>query len=182
MFENHQKCRIWHFPPISVFWHFGELLSTQNVNVARFARNVEWDFFEIFKHCAVCFRNILITILYFHTGYERRLTGNFYLVKCLSVSRFFCITIQYGILNGKDLVKSKMTQELEKCEKFKICANLHQKDLNCGILSLERDYDEGLQIWQLLNWLVIYLNEIDGWVILTSGHPPEGRIEASEAS
>ena len=45
-----------------------------------------------------------------------------------------------------DLVKSKMTQELEKCEKFKICANLHQKDLNCGILGLERDYDEGLQI------------------------------------
>ena len=46
----------------------------------------------------------------------------------------------------EDLVKSKMTQELEKCEKFKICANLHQKDLNCGILGLERDYDEALQI------------------------------------
>ena len=41
VFENHQKCRIWHFPLISVFWHFWELLSTQNVNVARFARNVE---------------------------------------------------------------------------------------------------------------------------------------------
>ena len=30
---------------------FNELLATQNVNVARYARNVEWDFFEIFKHC-----------------------------------------------------------------------------------------------------------------------------------
>ena len=32
------------------FWHFNELLSTQNVHVARFARNVECDFFVIFKH------------------------------------------------------------------------------------------------------------------------------------
>ena len=32
--------------------NFRELLSTQNVNVARFARNVEYDFFlAIFKHC-----------------------------------------------------------------------------------------------------------------------------------
>ena len=28
---------------------YNELLSTQNVNVARFARNVECDFFEIFS-------------------------------------------------------------------------------------------------------------------------------------
>ena len=27
------------------FWHFWLFFSTQNVNVARFARNVEWDFF-----------------------------------------------------------------------------------------------------------------------------------------
>ena len=28
-------------------------MSTQNVNVARFARNVEWDFYVIFKQCAL---------------------------------------------------------------------------------------------------------------------------------
>ena len=31
------------------FWHFNELLSTQNVNVARFARNVEYDFLGDFQ-------------------------------------------------------------------------------------------------------------------------------------
>ena len=32
-----------------IFGLFNELLSTQNVNVARFARNVEWDFFYNFQ-------------------------------------------------------------------------------------------------------------------------------------
>ena len=32
-------------------WTIFCILSTQNVNVARFARNVECDFFVIFKHC-----------------------------------------------------------------------------------------------------------------------------------
>ena len=71
LFENYSKCRIWffelwHFPlfcPIKTnlsgntvwlvkldhFWHFNELLSTQNVNVAPVARNVEWDFFCDFQ-------------------------------------------------------------------------------------------------------------------------------------
>ena len=31
------------------FWHFKKLLSTQNVNVARFARKIECDFSLIFK-------------------------------------------------------------------------------------------------------------------------------------
>ena len=31
------------------FWHFNKLLSTQNVNVARFARNVKCDFFCDFQ-------------------------------------------------------------------------------------------------------------------------------------
>ena len=65
----------WHFPPIfdllkltclvtlfdrklqvfknspkwTIFGIFNQLLSTQNVNVARFARNVEWDFFCDFQ-------------------------------------------------------------------------------------------------------------------------------------
>ena len=30
---------------------FDAIWSTQNVNVARFARNVEWDFFVIFNQC-----------------------------------------------------------------------------------------------------------------------------------
>ena len=33
----------------SIFGTFNELLSTQNVNVARFARNVECDFFSDFQ-------------------------------------------------------------------------------------------------------------------------------------
>ena len=77
LFENHLKCLlwIWHFPPIfaslkvtyrvtlfdrnlqvfinspklTIFGIFTELLSTQKVNVARFVRNVEWDFFCDFQ-------------------------------------------------------------------------------------------------------------------------------------
>ena len=37
---------------LAIFGIFDELLSTQNVNKARFARNVECDFLAIFKHCA----------------------------------------------------------------------------------------------------------------------------------
>ena len=33
------------------FGIFNQLLSTQNVNVSRFARNVEWDFFYDFQSC-----------------------------------------------------------------------------------------------------------------------------------
>ena len=35
---------------MTIFGIFNELLSTQNVNVARFARNVEWDFFELISN------------------------------------------------------------------------------------------------------------------------------------
>ena len=34
---------------IDHFWHFNELLSSQNVYIARFARIVEWDFFCDFQ-------------------------------------------------------------------------------------------------------------------------------------
>ena len=36
-------------PKCTIFGIFNELLSTQNVNVARFARNVEWDFLGGFQ-------------------------------------------------------------------------------------------------------------------------------------
>ena len=36
-------------PKLTIFGIFSELLSTQNVNVARYARNVEWDFFCDFQ-------------------------------------------------------------------------------------------------------------------------------------
>ena len=36
-------------PKLTIFGIFNELLSTQNVNVARFARNIEWDFFCDFQ-------------------------------------------------------------------------------------------------------------------------------------
>ena len=44
------------FPKLAKIDHFGifnEFLSTQIVKVARFARNVKWDFFVIFKQCAI---------------------------------------------------------------------------------------------------------------------------------
>ena len=36
-------------PKLTIFGIFNQLLSTQNVNTARFARNVEWDFFCDFQ-------------------------------------------------------------------------------------------------------------------------------------
>ena len=42
VFKNSPKC--------TIFGIFNQLLSTQNVNVARFARNVEWDFFLWFSN------------------------------------------------------------------------------------------------------------------------------------
>ena len=71
LFENHLICLlwIWHFPSIfafdrklqvfqnspklTIFGIFTELLSTQNVNVARFARNFQWDFFCDFQTLCV---------------------------------------------------------------------------------------------------------------------------------
>ena len=67
LFENHQNCLIlifqfWHFllkltclvalfdsSNWTIFGIFNELLSTQNVNIARFARNIKWDFFYDFQ-------------------------------------------------------------------------------------------------------------------------------------
>ena len=51
------------FKKLSIFGIFNRLLSTQNVNVARFARNVEWDFFCDFQ--TLCYiPNWLISDLY----------------------------------------------------------------------------------------------------------------------
>ena len=45
MFENDSKCRIGIFQKIvTIFGSFSEPISTQNVKLARFARNVKWDF------------------------------------------------------------------------------------------------------------------------------------------
>ena len=41
------------FLTANVFGIFNELLATQNVNVARFARKVEWDFFCDFQTLTV---------------------------------------------------------------------------------------------------------------------------------
>ena len=57
--ENHLKCRTW------ILAFFNELLSTQNVNVARFARNVEWDFFCDFQTPCPWW----LLILFKHQGY-----------------------------------------------------------------------------------------------------------------
>ena len=50
VFENRPKCRIFkNSPKWTIFGIFNEILAAQNVNVARFARNVEWDFFCDFQ-------------------------------------------------------------------------------------------------------------------------------------
>ena len=38
---------------VTIIGIFIELLSTQNINIARSARVIEWDFLVIFKHCGV---------------------------------------------------------------------------------------------------------------------------------
>ena len=51
VFENRPKCRIFkNSPKWTIFGIFNELLAAQNVNVARFARNVEWDLFMWFSN------------------------------------------------------------------------------------------------------------------------------------
>ena len=44
-----QALRFQKLAKLSIFGIFNELLSTQNVNVARFARIIEWDFFCDFQ-------------------------------------------------------------------------------------------------------------------------------------
>ena len=45
------KLQVSEIAKLAIFGIFNDLLSTKNANVARFARNIEWDFFVIFKHC-----------------------------------------------------------------------------------------------------------------------------------
>ena len=91
LIENHSKCPIWIFnfaifhqflsyqsemsnntvwpkatgfqklAKSTIFGIFNELLSTQNINVDRFARNVECDFLDDFQ--TLCFFGILQMIL-----------------------------------------------------------------------------------------------------------------------
>ena len=50
MFENYPKCRIFQkLAKLTIFGIFNELLPTQNVNVARSARNFECDLFCDFQ-------------------------------------------------------------------------------------------------------------------------------------
>ena len=60
MYDNSVDLKVPGFqklPKIDHFCTLNELLSTQNVNLARFARNVEWDFFLWFSNTvlSVCF-------------------------------------------------------------------------------------------------------------------------------
>ena len=72
LLENYWKCLIWipkttNFCPLdlsgntvcskTIFGFFDELLYVQNINVARFARNVEWDFFCNFETLC-CFKTL----------------------------------------------------------------------------------------------------------------------------
>ena len=52
LLENYSKCRIWMFFNFQQFLAFFiSFLATQNVNVARFAQNIEYNFLVIFQHC-----------------------------------------------------------------------------------------------------------------------------------
>ena len=52
-------------PKWTIFGIFNQLLSTQNVNIARFARNVEWDFFCDFQTpCSVTSNSWLFSIVF----------------------------------------------------------------------------------------------------------------------
>ena len=82
MFENYSKCRIFDFCPIRIdpsgntVWpqasgfqklakinDLAFLMNLKNVSFARFDRNVEWDFYVIFKHCdRSCIKNVHIPI------------------------------------------------------------------------------------------------------------------------
>ena len=59
-------------PKWTFFGIFNQLLSTQNVNVARFARNVEWDFFCDFQTpCPVVFNDPVTFMVYNHNLHKR---------------------------------------------------------------------------------------------------------------
>ena len=49
-------------PKWTIFGIFNQLLSTQNVNVARFARTVEWDFFCDFQTPCLCKGRIYVQL------------------------------------------------------------------------------------------------------------------------
>ena len=77
-------------PNWTIFGIFNKLLSSQNVNVARFARNVDWDFFVIFKHHGVCFISISFWSRQFLVGIE----GNLNLGVCDKIGLFLqCISL-----------------------------------------------------------------------------------------
>ena len=73
---------------------FNELLSTQNVNVARFARNVEWDFFSEFWTISVLFGNgkYLACVCYIHCFFIIVRLRNFFPLSLL----FYAIPVSFG--------------------------------------------------------------------------------------
>ena len=73
------------------FWHFFCPLTTQNVNVARFARNVRWDIFVIFKHCAF----LLLKIRHF-SDFLIVLLGLYLMSKCGDV--ISCEALENGLM------------------------------------------------------------------------------------
>ena len=48
-------------PNLIILGIFNQLLATQNVNVARFARNFEWDFWGRFSNTVFCIVNFVIS-------------------------------------------------------------------------------------------------------------------------
>ena len=72
---------------------FDELLSTQNVNVARFARDVDDTFFVVFKHCANDIFGVLLFISRHHLS-KKLAIGHLFTSKVIKGESFFTTFLQ----------------------------------------------------------------------------------------
>ena len=67
------------FKEKNIFGTFNELLSTQNLNVAHFARNVEWDFFCNFQTlCVFSIERLMKVISFVYCFLNEKISLNFY--------------------------------------------------------------------------------------------------------
>ena len=102
-------------PKLTIFGIFNELLSTQNVNVARFARNIEWDFFCDFQTpWQKTFRKVALLMLYSYSSFEWR--------KVPALSPFQMQNAKKGELlstNAK-IAKKKVKVDMCKCVRLYI--------------------------------------------------------------
>ena len=135
------KSRIFRFPKNRQNWpylaFFDELLSTQIVNISRFARNVEWDFFSDFQPLCILeddfgsagknwnkSGSLLKTSQYWNELANR--TSN-WTTQCLKITEKVAFNIASEasyvyILSGQKLIQN--AQKLSICEIDSMCLQL----------------------------------------------------------